>query len=665
MATVSTGRALGSRYQLVDRLGGGAMGEVWRALDLTSGAHVAAKLLRGEFTGDPEIVGRFVQERSLLLTLEHPHIVRVRDMVVEGDDLAIVMDLVEGSDLRQRLKESGTLAPAEAVRIAADVLRALAFAHEHNCLHRDVKPDNVLLGAGDPATVLLSDFGIARLAQETTVKVTGALGTPEYMAPEVFVAEQISAAADVYGVGIMLYELLAGRTPFAGGTNGYAVVNRHVTAAPPPIEGVTPSLWSVLSAMLAKDPARRPSAESAARQLAAISQEVAALPAIPQQRQPDAWDVVQGVQASEFGVRGGAGLPASVDVGRTNVRGGAAPAPELPTADGDLAALTPVGAAALLGETNVGAPRVAHQAPTLIPDVVAAAPGSHRTRNLLIAGGTAVVVAVASVVLLTATGHHSKAGGAATAAAADTLQAQASDSPLSTGLTITRQAVYDAKKHSLTTTVTWQAGKSPLSGPFYESLPLKAGDCAPVWSDSRVTDNMVPGLGGCSYAADMGTLAATSSATASYTVDVTLKDQGAVTDFLDAEKTATTSELAKLSGAAYAVQRLEGVDLDVPDLVTASGPLGVRVLPVWVGAHSGDAQNPLFDSSAIGSGTGLLDSVAGGITGLRLDAAGCGNAFYVDRHLYPIVTHPGDNCELDARVGELEQATALFTIDYK
>ena len=175
--------ALGSRYELVSQLGAGAMGTVWRARDLSTDEAVAAKILHDHFASDVGIVTRFLQERTFLLQLDHPNIVRVRDLVVEGSQLGIVMDLVEGSDVRGLLRTTPTLPPARAAGIVADVLDGLAHAHALSVLHRDVKPDNVLL---DGDTARLSDFSIARLAQETTVRMTGVLGTADYMAPEVF-----------------------------------------------------------------------------------------------------------------------------------------------------------------------------------------------------------------------------------------------------------------------------------------------------------------------------------------------------------------------------------------------------------------------------------------------------------------------------------------------
>ena len=258
-------RALGSRYHLIERIGSGAMGEVWRAEDRTDGGVVAAKLLRSDLTSDPAIVARFVQERSILVTLRHPRIVRVRDLVVEGDDLAIVMDLVEGADLRHHLRERGTFDPALAVGVACSVLDALAAAHEAGCLHRDVKPDNVLVaraGAITPDDVRLSDFSIARLAQESTVMATGLLGTPGYMPPELFVHGTFSAASDVYAAGVLLYELLAGRTPFeTPPCKDHELLTRIVTQPvlrPSKLNAlVTPELEAVIMTALAKAPQAR------------------------------------------------------------------------------------------------------------------------------------------------------------------------------------------------------------------------------------------------------------------------------------------------------------------------------------------------------------------------------------------------------------------------
>jgi serine/threonine protein kinase len=290
--------ALGSRYELEQKLGVGAMGEVWRALDRRSGQRVAAKVLRAEFARDTDIVTRFIQERSILMGLTHPNIVRVRDLVVEGERLAIVMDLIEGGDLRHHLREHGPIAADHAVPLACVVLDALDSAHQSGCLHRDVKPDNVLLVDGDvarPQNLRLSDFSIARLAHDSTVQSTGLLGTPNYMPPELFRVGQFSAASDVYATGILLYEMLGGRTPFAGSGTAHTMGNRHVSSLPPRLP-VSEPLWAAIEQMLAKDPRDRLRAAATASLLRGLPSDALGADVLPLQPVPEVWeDVAQTV----------------------------------------------------------------------------------------------------------------------------------------------------------------------------------------------------------------------------------------------------------------------------------------------------------------------------------------------------------------------------------
>ncbi|NYV78985.1 protein kinase, partial [Streptomyces sp. UH6] len=160
-------RKIGSRYTAHQILGRGSAGTVW--LGEGPDGPVAVKLLREDLSSDEELVGRFVGERTALLGLEHPRIVSVRDLVVDGNDLALVMDLVRGTDLRTRLERERRLAPEAAVAVVADVADALAAAHAAGVVHRDVKPENVLLdmdgplGPGNAHPALLTDFGVAKL----------------------------------------------------------------------------------------------------------------------------------------------------------------------------------------------------------------------------------------------------------------------------------------------------------------------------------------------------------------------------------------------------------------------------------------------------------------------------------------------------------------------
>ncbi|WP_411575820.1 serine/threonine-protein kinase [Streptomyces mutabilis] len=254
-------RKIGSRYTAHQILGRGSAGTVW--LGEGPEGPVAIKLLREDLASDQELVSRFVQERTALLGLEHPHVVSVRDLVVDGNDLALVMDLVRGTDLRTRLDRERRLAPEAAVAVVADVADGLAAAHAAGVVHRDVKPENVLLdmqgplGPGGSHPALLTDFGVAKLIDTPRrTRATKIIGTPDYLAPEIVEGLPPRASVDIYALATVLYELLAGFTPFGGGHPG-AVLRRHVTETVVPLPGIPDELWQLLVQCLAKAPASR------------------------------------------------------------------------------------------------------------------------------------------------------------------------------------------------------------------------------------------------------------------------------------------------------------------------------------------------------------------------------------------------------------------------
>ncbi|MFE2267298.1 serine/threonine-protein kinase [Streptomyces griseosporeus] len=293
-------RPVGSKYLLEEPLGRGATGTVWRArmgvppaAELagaargreTAGAEaavagqpgetVAIKVLKEELANDADVVMRFLRERSVLLRLTHPNIVRVRDLVVEGDLLALVMDLVEGPDLHRYLRENGPFTPVAAALLTAQIADALAASHADGVVHRDLKPANVLLkqdsGQMHP---MLTDFGIARLADSPGLTRTHEfVGTPAYVAPESAEGRPQTSAVDIYGAGILLYELVTGRPPFAGGS-ALEVLHQHLSAEPRRPSTVPDPLWTVIERCLRKNPEQRPSAENLARALRVVAEGV-------------------------------------------------------------------------------------------------------------------------------------------------------------------------------------------------------------------------------------------------------------------------------------------------------------------------------------------------------------------------------------------------------
>jgi serine/threonine protein kinase len=233
------------------------MSEVRRGEDTRLRRPVAIKLLRDD--GNPRSIARFEQEAQILARLQHPNIVVVFDAGVDGDDRFIVMELVEGPTLRDLLDEEGRLAPQRATVIASAVASALAFAHDHGVIHRDVKPANVLLPRG--GGVKLADMGISQLLSPEALTATRtAIGTARYLSPEQARGEAADGRSDLYSLGCVLFEMLTGRTPFEGDLVALSYAHMH-TPAPRvrSIDAEVPTgLDDLVASMLEKDPADRP-----------------------------------------------------------------------------------------------------------------------------------------------------------------------------------------------------------------------------------------------------------------------------------------------------------------------------------------------------------------------------------------------------------------------
>ena len=625
MHTEGAGVALGASYRLLERRGVGATGEVWQAVDRRTDTVVAAKLLRPEHTADQDLVGRFVRERSILTGLRHPHVVAVRDLVVEGDRLAIIMDFVDGGSLRDILRSEGPLPPAQAVAVVAAVLEGLAAAHARGVLHRDVKPDNVLLtrtwrelGPGD---VRLSDFGISRMVAEGGGTTTGLIGTPEYMAPELLVTGSCDLSADVYGAGILLYELLGGRTPFAGPGTDYTVAHRHVVSVPPRLPVPEP-LWLQLVALLEKDASARPTAAEAAAALRRLGPELEGVPPLAPQPVPDDFDSARG--------------PATVLRGMVPAGGpalAAPPEPEEPSGTHELDLGTPDHGTVLRPLTT---PRKAsEQQPS--PGQRADRRKTPRWRD-----PRAIALVVAAVVLLGgAVAFAATTGGAdPTEDPADPgpvapVRATQQDLPAPTGLQVSRTAVYDPSSQAVELTVTYAAQNSPLGGPFLEVIPGTDAGCPTVtWEGTDQKPNLPSTTkvdADCGWSVDPGPVPEQGTTSVTAQVPLTLAEDdptSALQSWLDtaAEATAAAVTDPQVVTDSYPAQRLQGVQVVAPPRTVSGTTLRLTILPVWPSGP--DTLNPLYKSPSVGEPSSVLTAVAGGEEGVRF-SDGCSGALAV------------------------------------
>jgi chaperonin cofactor prefoldin len=257
------GDVIGGRYELLSRLGRGGMAEVFRAHDQRLGRQVAVKVLAPHLLADARSVDRFDREARAAASLNHPNIVNVFDAVNDGDTHAIVMELVEGPTLADVIEQEGQLSLADAVQTSIGIADALQAAHDRGLVHHDVKPRNVLFDTDGALKV--TDFGIARAASSD---ITTIQGSPPYLAPEQARGGQSDRRSDVYALGCVLFEMLAGRPPFEGDSSS-AIVMAHIDAPVPRLSGFRPDvprdLEQVVNRALAKDPAARYDSPAALR----------------------------------------------------------------------------------------------------------------------------------------------------------------------------------------------------------------------------------------------------------------------------------------------------------------------------------------------------------------------------------------------------------------
>jgi len=295
------GEVLADRYEVEELVGAGGMSSVYRAHDRLLDRKVALKVMHQHFGEDPEYVERFRREARSVAALSHPNVVTVIDRGEHGGRQFIVFEYIDGENLKQLIQRRGQAPVKTALELAGQIAQALSFAHQQGLVHRDVKPQNVLLN-GD-GTAKVTDFGIARSldVQHGMTQTGTVLGTSDYIAPEQAQGQNVDEQTDIYSLGVVLYELLTGEVPFPG-ESFVAVAMRHINEPPPPIRDKRPDVPPRVEALVQKAMAKEPRdrfrsmAEFCAAMdacLAELSTGEHAVPAPrPHRRGPSPWPIV-------------------------------------------------------------------------------------------------------------------------------------------------------------------------------------------------------------------------------------------------------------------------------------------------------------------------------------------------------------------------------------
>lgn len=252
-------KVFGERYEIIERIGVGGMAIVYKAKDLLLNRVVTIKVLREQFASDDDFVRRFRREAQSAASLSHPNIVSIYDVGKDGDTEYIVMEYVEGQNLKELIRNYAPLSSEQSINLAMQIAQAIRHAHEHNIIHRDIKPHNILVTADGRLKV--TDFGIARAVSAATMTHTGDIvGSVHYLSPEQAKGVQTNEQSDLYSLGIILYELLTGKVPYDGETP-IAIALKHLQEQPVPPSKLNPrisqELESIILRAIAKSPEQR------------------------------------------------------------------------------------------------------------------------------------------------------------------------------------------------------------------------------------------------------------------------------------------------------------------------------------------------------------------------------------------------------------------------
>lgn len=611
------GFAFGADYLACEQIGVGATGQVYRGVNRHTSNLVAIKFLKDDYRDDPQVVARFIAERNLLTSVKHPHLLEVIDLIADGGRLGIVMEYAPGMTLRQLLQKEGTLPADLALTIALQVLAALETIHAAGIIHRDIKPENIIISDpqkyADPG-IKLADFGIASLLNESGKSLTQLIGTPAYLAPEYIQTSVASAKVDIYGLGISLYEMLAGSSPFLIGSsqkNAYTLGMDHIHTAVPEIPGLAPQIWDLLAGLLEKQPERRLNATRAAAQITQLLPTILGVPRLPK---------LESVNYHQETVHRPLADLADQQPGDVLPEGGvsevAAPTfNKLPT-------LQQTGSFTVVKDLSEVVTPAESQSQT---DVLEATAGAEEPEIVRSGFFTKKVAAAAIATTLAVTGGvltwwfwDDLVTRKPAASTTEKIEVSLEQSQSPAGLAVARQAVWDPQKQVVEYSITYRAVKGTLSGSVLEVLQDKQGTCLEVsWDGQAQVKAHSPALTSlktsCGYEISLSQVSATTGVTVKAQIPGTeaVANNEELRQWLKVQEEATNQVLfdKNATSTAYPLQRLQGLRLNAPGRVKQGEVVPVTVTGVWPGGEI--SETPVLISPLSGKPTSILQDITG------------------------------------------------------
>lgn len=688
-------RLLGSSYTLNKLIGKGATGSVWQGVHTPTGTDIAAKILHSHFAENAHILTRFVQEKQLLTSLNSPYITRVYDLVAEHSTLAIVTEYVDGPTLRALLKQNKTLHPHHAAQLLTQLLSALETIHAQGIIHRDIKPDNIILAKQWntlPENCLkLTDFGISSIVTPDTQATHEKIGTPAYMAPEIFSNTVLTPACDIYSAGILLYELLAGHPPFTptqGNTESAmgSLAALHATAAPPPLP-LPRELSDFLATLLDKHPERRPSATQALATLKEITPTLLHATQLPYQEVTAQYAIIAGNATIVRPHSTQETLPLSAQESSDNI----------PVKDTKQPLNTTIPLAPQFHH-------IAHEENSTVlhnytrHDVATPLPPTSPTPtnplpHLISQHKKLIFSSLVALIFLSSIGiwytWHSHTSNTITP---EILKATQKDEALPSGLIIERTAQWNPETENITLTITYSSQKATISGAVLETLGGKeektnatdtnaqASSCpAPLFTPSEKNapkvkaEQNIPTITSipapCGWTINLPEITPEKPFSINVTLPIsfTVKEaengENPLQKWLDTQTQNNNKILANpdVHTSAYPLQRLQDIVVSVPTRIPSKTGIPVHIYPIWPSGQ--DEDNPIFVSPRTGPYTNTLTSIAGDNKPVLLTDL-CGGATAISRDGETATAlYNASNCSITATIGNFDRRNSnTFTI---